>query len=419
MKKSASRRATAAGRRKRRSVLLVQSWWEDRVLRGVADYASRHGWELQCRMRWTHELPRPGEWRGDGIIAFAGISRTMHRASRRLVDFVRAAKVPVVETQELGNLFNAPKVIVPHEAVGRMAAEYFLGLKFRQLGFVTFDENPLERQRRQAFQRTAAEGGAEFHALTPRLLQRMIARLPKPLALCAVNDPNALEVIRLCRDAGFRVPEEIAVMGVDDSEIICDLAAVPLTSINCDFERQGYEAAALLDRLMDGGRKPSEPLLVLPRGVTVRRSTDTVAIPDLDTARVLRFLRDRFRERWSIQQVARELAVPLRRVHTVFREHVGHTLLQELTRLRVAHAKKLLADSELKLEAVAIESGFSSRFHFIAAFRRVTGLTPKAYRGKNTRRPLAPGGLAAGPAKAGATGDSPAASNRTPGERLH
>jgi hypothetical protein len=109
-------------------MLLAQTWWEDRVLRGVADYASSHDWELQCRMHWTHQLPSPGEWHGDGIIAHAGISRQMRPARQRLLTFARKAAVPVVETQALGRFLGAPKVIVPHEDTGRMAAEYFVGL---------------------------------------------------------------------------------------------------------------------------------------------------------------------------------------------------------------------------------------------------------------------------------------------------
>jgi LacI family transcriptional regulator len=374
------RRPAVLSHQKRRCVLLAQSWWEDRVLRGVADYASTHNWELQCRMHWTHQLPLPGEWRGDGIIAFAGVSRQMQPATRRLIAFVRGAKVPVVETQAFGNHFNAPKVVVPHEAIGRLAADYLLGLNFRHLGYVAFDENLLEQHRRLGFQRAVEAAGATFHALTPRSLKRTIARLPKPMALLAVNDPNALEVIMACHDAGYRVPEEFAVMGIDDTEIVCDLGAVSLTSINCNYERQGYEAAALLDRLMNGGRKPAAPIIVPPRGVTVRRSTDIVAIPDLDTARVLRFMRDHYLECRSIQEIVRELGVPLRRVHSHFREHVGCTLLQELTRLRVEHAKQLLRESKAKMEAVAQESGFSNRFHFVQAFRRVTGQTPRTWR---------------------------------------
>ncbi len=361
-------------------MLLAQTWWEDRVLRGVADYAAKHNWELECRMHWTHQLPAAREWRGDGIIAFAGVSREQQPARRRLLEFVRRARVPVVDTQPLGNLLSAPKVFVPHEDVGRLAAKYFLGLNFRHVGFVTFDENPLEAQRRLAFQRAIEAAGAAFHALTPRSLRRTIARLPRPMALFAVNDANALEVVRACHDAGARVPEEFAVLGVDDTDIVCDLSAVPLSSINCNFERQGYEAAALLDRRMRGEPKPRMPLRIAPRGVTVRRSTDLPAIPHLDTARLLRFLRDHYREPLTVQQAGEKTGVRLRQVHETFREHVGHTMHRELTRLRVAHAKTLLGDSKQKLAAIAVESGFANRFHFVRAFRRLTGQTPSSWR---------------------------------------
>jgi LacI family transcriptional regulator len=366
----------------RRSVLLAQTWWEDRVLRGVAAYAAEHNWELQCRMHWTRQLPRRGEWRGDGIIAFTGTSRRLRPESKLLIDFVRAARVPVVQTQAFGDPFRAPKVLVSHEEIGRMAAEYFLGLNFRHLGYVAFDENPLEAARRRGFRRAAEEGGAIFHSLTFASFRRGIAQLPRPMSLLAVNDLNALDVMRTCRDAGFRVPEEFAVMGIDDTTIVCDLAAIPLTSIDCNHERQGFEAAALLDRLMSGRRAPVTPIIIPPRGVTVRRSTDILAIPDLGAARMLAHLRQRFRERLSVQQFAAELGLPLRRTHDHFHAHVGRTMLQELTRLRVEHAKGRLRDSKLKVEAVALESGFSNRFHFVNAFRRVTGQTPTTFRRK-------------------------------------
>ena len=363
-------------------MLLAQTWWEDRVLRGVAAFAAEHNWELQCRMHWTHELPAPGEWRGDGLIAFAGISRRLQASRRQLLAFARTARVPVVETQAFGRFLDAPKVVPDHEAIGRLAAEHFLALNFRQLAYVSFDDNPLEAARRHGFRRAAELAGATFHALTFAQLRRQLARLPRPMALFAVNDPNALDVIRACRDAGFRVPEEFAVMGVDDTAIVCDLAAVPLSSIDCNYERQGYEAAALLDQLMNGRKPPSGPTIVPPRGVIMRRSTDILAVPDLGAARMLSTLRQRFRERRGIQQFVAELGLPLRQVHDHFLAHVGRTMLQELNRLRVEYAQTLLRDPRQKIETIALESGFSNRFHFVNAFRRVAGQTPTGFRRK-------------------------------------
>jgi LacI family transcriptional regulator len=363
-------------RQARRHVLLVQSWWEDRVLRGVASYAAEQGWVLDCRMRWTHQLPTPGEWRGDGIIAYCGSAHP----TPELIDFVRAANVPVVETQRVGRLSNSVRVSIPHESIGKLAAEHLLSLGFRELGFVTFEENLMERRRRSGFAKKVNAAGCRFHALEFPLLAEELPSIPKPLGLMAANDVNALSVIVACVDAGFGVPEEVAVVGVDDTEIVCDLAAVPLTSVNCNFEQQGYQAARQLDRLMNGESPPGKPIAIAPRGVTVRRSTDTISIPDLDSTRFLRYLRDHYREPLSLEESARRLGVSLRRVQNHFRAHVGRPAIQELTRLRVEHAKKLLPDPKLKLEVIAAESGFSNRFHFIRSFQRVTGMTPKGYR---------------------------------------
>jgi len=370
----------------RPQVLLIQSWWEDRVLRGVASYAAEHGWVLDCRMRWTHRLPEPGIWHGQGIIAQCGIAHP----EPELIQFIRAANVPVVETQAIGKLAHSVRVSISHEGIGQMAADHLLSLGFQNLGFVTFEENVLERRRRTGFAGKVRAAGRRFHPLDYSRLAEDLPSLPKPLGLLAANYVNALSVIVGCLDAGLGVPEEIAVVGVDDTEIICDLATIPLTSVNCDFERQGYLAAEQLDRLMNGEPTPEKPIVIAPSGVTVRRSTDTLSIPDLDSTRFLRFLRDHFREPLKLEQSAHQLGVSLRRVQNHFRAHVGRTLIQELTRLRVEHARKLLPDRKLKLEVIAVESGFSNRFHFIRSFERVTGMTPKGYRALLARKAYAP-----------------------------
>ncbi len=365
---------------RRRTVLLAQSWWQDRILRGVADYAAKHDWDLQSLMHWTHRVP--DEWKGDGIIVYAGISRWMKNLSRSLISFVKSANVPVVDLQAYGDTFQAPHVALSNVKIGRMAAEHFIGIGYQDCGYVAFDDNPIEADRQRGFREAVEEAGARFHSLTLRGLRRSIATLPRPLALFALNDPNALQVILICRDAGYHVPEEFAVIGVDDTDIICDMAAVPLSSVDAGFEDQGYQAAALLDRMMDGDRDIPPVTAIAPKGVTVRRSTDTVAIPDLDAARVLRALRDRYCDGSNVQQILSDLDVPVRRIHEIFRRYVGRTMLQELTRLRIEHAKKLFADPKLKLETIAHESGFANRFHFVKAFRRTTGVAPRAYRNR-------------------------------------
>ena len=362
-----------------RHILLLQSWWEERVLRGAGSYAAEHRWVLDSSMRWHSRLP-PQPWSGDGIIAYCG----MGRPNTELLKFLHKASCPVVETQGTQLVPHAGRVMISNEQVGRVAAEHLLSLNHKHLAFVTFEENAMEVPRRLAFQRTVEAAGACFHNLPFDNLISEIRALPRPVGLMATNDLNAINVTLALTDAGWKVPEEFAVLGVDDTEIVCELAPVPLSSVNCNYEQQGYEAAALLSRMMDGEPAPAEPIVIHPKGVTVRRSTDSIALHDIDSARFLRFVRDHYLEHHGLREIAQQLGVSLRKVQTNFQKHIGHSLLDELTLLRVEHSKKLLENRRLKIETVGLESGFSSRFHFIRAFQRVTGQTPKDYRRRCT-----------------------------------
>ncbi|KAF0095842.1 MAG: LacI family transcriptional regulator [Puniceicoccaceae bacterium 5H] len=338
--------------------------------------AAERGWVLDCRMRWTHNIASFANWTGDGIIANPGTSKRL----LPLIDLLNRSSAPIVGLQHFGDYHSAARVVVDHVAIGKLAAEHFLSLGFRQLAFVMFEDNQIERARCNGFGETALAAGAHFHKLQFAQLKQELATLPQPVALLAMNDINALEVTRVCLDAGLRIPEEVAVLGVDDTRVVCDMAEVPLSSIDCNHERQGYEAATLLHRLMEGEEGPPEMIRIPPAGVTSRKSTDTIAVPDLAAMHALRLIRDAFRQPLRIADIARQVGVSARRLQSSFRENFGFTMIHELTRVRVEHACQLLVDEDLKLDAVALESGFSSRFHFIRAFQRIVGISPSAYR---------------------------------------
>ena len=244
-----------------RHILLLQSWWEERVLRGVGSFAAERRWVLDSSMRWHSRLP-PQPWSGDGIIAYCG----MGHPDMELLKFLRKANCPVVETQGTRLVPHAGRVMISNEQVGRVGAEHLLSLNYKHLAFVTFEENAMEVPRRLAFQRTVEAAGAHFHDLAFDTLLSEICALPRPVGLMATNDLNAVNVTLALTDAGWKVPEEYAVLGVDDTEIVCELAPVPLSSVNCNYEQQGYEAAALLSRLMDGEPAPVEPIVIYPQG---------------------------------------------------------------------------------------------------------------------------------------------------------
>jgi LacI family transcriptional regulator len=251
-------RVRAPQKTRRFRVLVAQSWWQDRLLEGIAEYAAQHNWVLDCEMRWAHRVPLLEEWLGDGIIAYVGISRL----SKPLISFIRAQHKPVVLTQPTVLGLELPQVIIPHEEIGRVAAEHLIALGFQHFGFVEFADNVMEHERGAGF-RTAVERAEQvFHLIRVRDLPQRLNFLPRPMGLFAINDQNALAVMRACMDGGFRVPEEFAIVGADNTEVLCKFAQVPLSSVNCNFEKQGYEAAALLHRLMRGGKPPEKPIII-------------------------------------------------------------------------------------------------------------------------------------------------------------
>jgi LacI family transcriptional regulator len=187
----------------RRRVLLAMYWWEDRILEGVARYAADHNWELECRMRWTHTTLGLEDWSGDGIIANAGFTQPLQQLIRK----IRQAGVPMVSTQQLGE-GGGTRVIVRHHDVGRVAAEHLLSLGFTDLAYVFLENNEIERSRRNAFQSAVTGAGCSHHDIQFRHLARTLRSLPRPVALMAMNDINALSVMRVCLDAGYRIPED-------------------------------------------------------------------------------------------------------------------------------------------------------------------------------------------------------------------
>jgi LacI family transcriptional regulator len=355
-------------------VVLLQAWWEDRVLSGVMRFAAEQEWALDCRMRWTHEVPGRERVDYDGIIAHAGTGTS----SSPLVSFVRKAAVPTVDLQAEASPLRAPKVFVPHNLVGRAAAEHLKGIGLSEFGFVHVDRSAAEQERRAGFE--AALGAEDrFHAIEAENLVAALKHGPRPIGIFAGNDFSAIHVMRACRDEGISVPDEVAIVGADDTELLCSAGPVTLSSVNCDFERQGYEAAALLHRLMRNQPATTAPLVIAPKGVTARRSTDMVAIPHVEAARALRFLRDNYTRPIQVSDVA-SVVRSLGAVQIAFRKYVGRTMMQELTRLRVERAKSMLADDEVHLDVIAQACGFSDRYHFARTFDRVEGRSPGSYR---------------------------------------
>jgi LacI family transcriptional regulator len=203
-----------------------------------------------------------------------------------------------------------------------------------------------------------------------------------PMAVMACNDRSAVALLAVCRSAGLRVPEDVAVLGVDNDELMQSLANPPLSTINTARERIGFEAAAMLERLMQGKAIDGDLVLVPPKDVITRRSTDALAINDPDVVAAARFIQHHAGRQIGVLDVARRATISRRQLERRFRDALGRTIHDEILRCRVDRARSLLIESDLTLPQVAMASGFAAASYFTTVFRRELGTTPGEFRAR-------------------------------------
>lgn len=357
------------------------------VLRGVARYNRERGrWSTYFRPHGLGDSPPAwlAGWRGDGILARVD--------NRRTAKAILASGVPVVNLRgTLGDL-KFPFVGTNNRLVAKLGADHLLSLGFRHLAFCGYRRgfHTGFDQRCQEFRRLIEQAGCrcEVHYRPSARtweeqvdrLGRWIKGLPKPLGLMTCNDDRGLEVLDACRRVGALVPDEVGVLGVDNDEHLCELAIPALSSVELNVERIGYEAAALLDRLMSGRPAPKRPQQIGPRGVVVRQSTDVVAVEDPEVAQAVRFIRQRACQGIHLADVMEQVQVSRSTLAPRFKRHLGRTIYQEIRRVQVDRAMELLVGTNLPVKQVAHEAGFRDVQYLTRAFGTMVGQTPAAYR---------------------------------------
>jgi len=218
-------------------------------------------------------------------------------------------------------------------------------------------------------------------ALRRKWVIRAIRSLGYPLGIFCYNDCVAADIVDACIESEIRIPDQVAVLGVDNDPMICDCVQVPLSSVRHDLEGMAYEAAALLDRLMNGEPPPQIPKQIVPKGVVTRKSTEVLAVENPDVANALGYIQSNFaRGNLSVDDVIAHSRMPRRSLERAFRDELRRTILHEIIRVRVNHAQKLLETTSEPVTDIAVRSGFASLNHFYQVFHDRTGLTPRAFR---------------------------------------
>ncbi|WP_422925419.1 XylR family transcriptional regulator [Singulisphaera sp. PoT] len=361
------------------------------ILHGVAEYVRENGpWTVHLDQRSLEDPPPPWikDWQGDGILA---------RLSPALAEAVLKTGIPTVDLDDQAPSSGLPTVQCDHEAIGRLAAEHLLERGFSRFAFLGYPQFGWSKRRFEGFTARIREAGfdcEEYQEAQPvtwghqlvsweseiDAVARWIAAQPKPLGLMSCNDFRGIQALDACRRAGVSVPEEVAVIGVDNETLACELAYPALSSVIPDCRRIGYQAAEMLDRMMRGERPAGPRHDVAPIGVAVRASTDVMAIADPLVADAMRFIRERACEGIRVEDVLDQVSVSRSVLQRRFRKAVGQTVHDAIARVRLRRVKELLSETDLSLSAVADRAGFAHVEYLSAAFRKATGSTPGTYR---------------------------------------
>jgi LacI family transcriptional regulator len=365
------------------------------LLRGIGRYIKGHGpWSVYLEERGARDaIPNwLRTWKGDGIIA--------RIATRAMAETLLAAGVPLVELRRQVTDLGLPTVYCDDAAIGQLAIRHFKERGFSRFAFCGRAGALWSDLREQAYRRGLAElghdclvyeGSRRRRARTWEQEQDDVARwlesLPKPVAVLSCNDIRGMQVLDACRRIGLPVPERVAVLGVDNDVALCELSDPPLSSIDQDLGRIGYEAAALLDRLMAGDAPPAGPVLVEPHGVVSRLSTDVVAIDDPDIATALRLIRQHACDGLGIDRLADRVGLSRRVLQRRFVAITGRTLQEEILNAQLERIKQMLAETDLKLDGIARRSGFHYIGYMCSFFKKRTGMTPGEYRRIHSRGP--------------------------------
>lgn len=380
-------------------ILNVNKPYDRKVVAGIARFTRAHrNWRLYVEDEPLAKIPNLKRWRGDGIIADLD--------DPQVLDAVIGLKIPIVNIG--GAVFDAswkhdtPYVTTDNSAVAKLAADHLMNQGFTNFAYCGIRQsalNPWSRMRGDAFRKIVRQHGhicSEYYGRYTSARQweavqaglcRWLSKLPRPIGLFACNDARARHVQESCRRLNLQIPADVAILGVDNDELMCDLANPALSSISLGTSNIGYEAARLLDDLIAGRRiaKKRRKVMKAPIGVITRESTNTISIVDEVVAQAVEFIRANVGTGVRVAEVTKQLDLSRSSLDNRFKQALGRTVHDEIERVRLERTKELLITTDCMLSEVALQTGFGTVQYLATVFRQSTGQTPGDYRKTNSR----------------------------------
>lgn len=359
---------------------------------GIARYAKEHGWNLMIQDRLGHSSLT---WHGDGILA----TLRSDPVSFRNMEALMKRGIPLVDLTVSRPEVNVPRVISDHVSIGRLAAQHFAEREFRHVAWFStawgnvhnlrykgLSDSWHEEVPRWILQERGIEKVSDWTGFVTWVGSKLAA-VPKPVAVLTYDEADAARFLYAARELDIAVPEELAILSIGNNPLICENQSVPLSSIDQNLEEGGYQAAALLDRIMDrtSGRKNQTPtslksVLIPPRGIITRRSTDVVAVGDPMVRAALLFIAEHLGEPIGAPQIAEAIGVRRTDLDLRFRNVLERSVGEEIRRQRLTRVKRLLKETDKSIADIAAETGYCTSSHLTNAFKSVLGTTPRAYR---------------------------------------
>ena len=378
-------------------ILNINKPYDRKVVAGIARFTrTQSDWRLYVEDEPLAKIPNLKRWRGHGIIADLD--------DPNVLDAVTGLKIPVVNIG--GAVFakswknETPYVTTDNSAVAQLAADHLMNQGFTNFAYCGIRQsaiNPWSTMRGDAFRKILRQHGhdcSEYYGRHTSARQwesvqaricRWLATLPRPLGLFACNDARARHVQESCRRLNLQIPADVAILGVDNDELMCELANPALSSISLGTNEIGYEAARLLDDLIAGRRvaKKRKKVQVAPVGIITRESTNTIAIADEVVAQAVEYIRTNIDSSVRVADVTRDADLSRSTLDNRFKQVLGRTVHDEIERVRLERTRELLATTDCTLSEIALQTGFGTVHYLAAVFRQSTGQTPGEFRKSN------------------------------------
>jgi LacI family transcriptional regulator len=367
------------------------------LLKGIVRYSKKHEPWVLCKMPFSYRVEHEvegvlrwaKEWKADGIIA------QFYNTDR--VSIFKENGIAAIAQDFKARFTEIPNITGAHRMTGRMGADYFIQKGFKNFAFYGFKDIVWSYERCEGFVEEIGKyhlnknfyeyQNTDFKELwyyESAPLVAWLKQLPKPVALMACDDNQGHHIAEVCQQCGIKIPEEIALLGVDNDEAVCTLSDPPLSSINQAVEKGGYETARLMDKMIKNPNGRYSDVVVYPTHVITRQSTDIYATNDKHISTVLQYIHRNIDKKLKIDEITKMVPLSRRLLENRFKQEIGLPVYTYIMNLRIERFAHHLLESDAPVVEISENTGFPDYKNVARQFKKIKGCTPSEYRKQNS-----------------------------------